>query len=158
MEKNRRKLNIIIKGAFFNVNNLTFKVEMFLQDTFGSLPHIVEKVWTFSVKNAKHNNKSSCGVRILTLDIKRVIMKIKKFKLEEKDIYIGNNFTKKKRNLTRKIRDTASDERKAGRSVMVRYNRLSIDSVWHCWNEERGKLERSQSSRTQKQAILKSPA
>ncbi|KAF5295292.1 hypothetical protein FQA39_LY13157 [Lamprigera yunnana] len=56
-------------------------------------------------------------------------------------VYINNDMTRQERDIVKKIRERAENEKKQGKKVKSGYQKLYIDKqVWK-WNKEKGTLE-----------------
>lgn len=56
-------------------------------------------------------------------------------------IYINNDQTKQERDIDKQIRKRAEEEKKQGKSVKSRYQKLIIDDKEWKWNKLKGRLE-----------------
>jgi hypothetical protein len=65
--------------------------------------------------------------------------KLRENKLTEKILI--DNFTKQERQIQKKLRTIAKEEKRKGKEVKVGYRKITIGGVQWRWNEERGRLE-----------------
>jgi len=55
-------------------------------------------------------------------------------------IYIDDDLTQKKREVQRKLREVAKDEKANGRRTRIRYRRIEIEGQMYIWNEEENRI------------------
>jgi len=63
----------------------------------------------------------------------------KEKKLGSRKIYIDNDLTQKEREVQRKLREVARDEKANGRR-RVRYRRIEIEGQMYIWNKEENRI------------------
>jgi hypothetical protein len=61
--------------------------------------------------------------------------------MKQKGKLTGNRATEKEREIQKKIRAIASEEKREGKDVKVGYMKITIEGVQMRWNEEKGRLE-----------------
>jgi len=64
----------------------------------------------------------------------------KEKKLGSRKIYIDNDLTQKEREVQRKLREIARDERADGRRARVGYRRIEIEGQMYIWNKEENRI------------------
>lgn len=111
-EKDLNKLDIVIKGlALTNPNNLVGDVEDFLAKYF-ELKDVV------STAKPMGKSKLICA-SLINLETKTCILKSKKDKLKDTNIYIELPLTSQERDSRKKLFDLAQTERDRGKTVKI---------------------------------------
>ncbi|KAH0814053.1 hypothetical protein GEV33_008739 [Tenebrio molitor] len=137
-ERRRRKNNIVITGwrsEGSSKQQSREKVEKFIKENIGEA----------KVKDCYNINKDQILVQMEEWSGKEKVMK-QKGKLRgnraTEKIFIDNDLTKKEREIQKKIRAIAREERRQGKDLKVGYMKITIEGVQMRWNEEKGRLEK----------------
>ena len=77
-------------------------------------------------------------------EAKQEIMRNKN-RLGARKVYVDHDLTYKEREIQRRIRERAKEERKKEKTVTIGYQKICIQGTCHKWNEEKDKLEREES-------------
>jgi hypothetical protein len=136
-ERRRRKNNIVITGwrsEGSSKQQSREEVEKFIKENIGEA----------KVKDCYNINKDQILVQMEEWSGKEKVMK-QKGKLRgnraTKKIFIDNDLTKKEREIQKKIRAIAREEKRQGKDLKVGYMKITIEGVQMRWNEEKGRLE-----------------
>lgn len=142
-EKEKRKSNIIIKGKRFEKVNLIEEVKQFLAD---KLEVEAEIMFAKSIKMGQNENILA---KIGSQQQKNEIMKAKaKLRSETEKIFIENDLTYEERNIQRKIKIMAQQQRNEGKEVKIGYQKLKIEDVWHKWDYKTATLKKAGEDRS----------
>lgn len=136
-EREKRKLNIVIKGGHPYGPNITKSVEDLLVEKLQIRPRIQE-----SFKIGKGDN-AAILVKMQDWEAKTDIMKAKN-KLRGTKIVIENDMTRAEREIQMQIRTRAKEEKQKGKQVKIGYNKIIIESEEWKWNMLSHKLEKHQ--------------
>ena len=99
------------------------------------------------IKKVRRQGTKKKGVIIVemkTWEAKQGIMRNKN-RLGARKVYVYHDLTYKEREIQRRIRERAKEERKKEKTVRTGYQKICIQETWHKWNEEKDKLEREES-------------
>jgi hypothetical protein len=136
-ERRRRKNNIVITGwrsEGSSKQQSRVEVEKFIKENIGEA----------KVKDCYNINKDQILVQMEEWSGKEKVMK-QKGKLRgnraTEKIFIDNYLTKKEREIQKKIRAIAREEKRQGKDLKVGYMKITIEGVQMRWNEERRRLE-----------------
>jgi cell division protein FtsX len=136
-ERRRRKNNIVITGwrsEGSSKQQSREEVEKFIKENIGEA----------KVKDCYNINKEQILVQMEEWSGKEKVMK-QKGKLRgnraTEKIFIDNDLTTKEREIQKKIRAIAREERRQGKDLKVGYMKITIEGVQMRWNEEKGRLE-----------------
>lgn len=150
IEKRERKKNIIITGlqlAAEEPKQLKEEVRSNIKKYIGLDSRI---------KSVSKLSKKICKVELDSTEEKEEIMK-NKTKLrqtQEMKIFINDDLTTNERNIQKKIRDHARQQRDMGKRVITKYQKLIIENEIWTWDKETGKLvlekEKSSSGKNSK--------
>ena len=134
-ERKGRKNNIVIRGLSTNAKagNIKDSARKWLEQKFG----IKDKVKY--VKTTGFEGKEIIIVEMDEWKTKEKIMK-EKSKLRGENIYIDHDMTKEEREIQRKLRMRAREEKEAGRIAKVGYRKIFIDGKQWEWIDEEGEL------------------
>lgn len=128
-EKERRKLNIIIKGKSFNKENLRNDVNEFIKEKINPDVTITE------AKLIESKSNSFVAAKVENMNGKTIIMKEKwKLKREEERIYIDNDLTPLERNVQKKLREIGKQARENNKNVKIGYQKIKINDKWFKWD------------------------
>lgn len=139
IEKEMKRNNIVISG----VNIDTKDPKMLQQD----MNNFMERKLGIKI-NIKAAYKLATKVCLLELENnkdKELVMnnKQKLKNIKDERIFISNDLTKLEREIQKQIKIRAEKEKKEGKTVKIKYNKLIIENkVWR-WNKVEGKLEES---------------
>lgn len=130
-ERKGRKNNIVIRGlgTTDKAGNIKDVARKWLEQKF----EIKDKIKL--VHTAGFEGKEITIVELDEWKTKEKIMK-EKSKLRGEKIYIDHDMTREEREVQRKIRMRAREEKEAGRIVKVGYRKIFIGGIQWVWNEE----------------------
>lgn len=128
-EKEKRKLNLIIKGLECDHKNYKEKVEHFIESKFKLANKIEESILLSGEKS-----KSILKIKMADTESKYQIIKSKGAALSDSSIYIEFDKTPLERDTWYNIRQIARAERSMGKTVKTTHNRIQIDGSWFMWN------------------------
>ena len=132
-ETQKRKLNILIKGLKLISDNITGDVENLLSMKFNLKGKVTEA-------HIINNSNQVILVRIADWDSKMVIMRTKKTKLVNTDIFIENDLTPRERKINSKHLELSKQARLEGRSAVLGYQKIRIEGQWLRWDINKDKL------------------
>ncbi|KAJ3662510.1 hypothetical protein Zmor_006855 [Zophobas morio] len=137
LDRDNRKNNIVVsgwKGEIGTDKPLAANMEKFLG-------RIVEG--EVAVKNAYQLGPKICLVELGKKEDKlKVMQNKKKLKNEGGDrIYINDDWTPEERDVNKKIREIAKEERNKGKQVKLGYSKLTIEGKTYRWNKHTETLE-----------------
>jgi hypothetical protein len=131
--RRRRKNNIVItewRNEGKSKQQIKDDIETFI---------IKENIEEGKVKDCYNINKDQVLVEMEEWSRKEKVME-KKGKLRKKEetekIFIDNDFTKQEREIQKKLRTIAKEEKKEGKEVKVRYRKITIEGVQWRWNHD----------------------
>lgn len=128
MEKEARKLNLIVRGLESKGENLLAKVNRFFEANF----HLADKIT--EAKSLSHE-KNIILIKVVDWECKQVIFKQKRDKLRNQNIYIEGDMTEKERRVEFKMREYARAQRAKGKIVSFGHQKVKVDGVWLQWSE-----------------------
>lgn len=138
IEKEKRRNNIVIHGLNLENNGPTELKEQVKQFIHKNLEVEVE------VKDARKLRDNIHIVEMGSLNEKGKIMqnknKLKNYK--QGRVFINDDMTKTERDIQRKIRAMARDERTKGSYVWIGYQKIKINEEVLVWNKQEEKLEK----------------
>lgn len=142
-EKEKKQNNVIISGLKIDTSDqylLKGAMENFIKQ------HLDIEV---PIRSATRLGQKTCLIVLEKMEDKVKVMenKSKLRKLENEKIYINNDLTIKERDIQKKIRKRAEEERKKGRKVKIGYQKLVIDGKQWRWNKRSDKLESSEETK-----------
>ncbi|XP_044760184.1 probable inactive protein kinase DDB_G0270444 [Coccinella septempunctata] len=140
MDRDKRGNNIVISGL--DINDIQQdSVETEMKNFFKKNLEIEPKF-----KATRKIGVKTYVVELETDSEKLKVMKNKSklMKIRGEIVYINNDMTKAQREIQRKLRTFGKEEKNAGKNVKEGFQKLIIDNVRYRWNEERGKIEKSQ--------------
>lgn len=132
-EREDRKKNIVIKGVSWKRDRVEEEVSKVIKENL-NVEVEVRKAYRIRIKEK--------DIVIASLDSwvqKREIMS-KKRDLKQ-GIWIEDDLTKEEREVQRRLRERAREEREKGKKVKVGYMKLYIEDRIFRWNEKRRELE-----------------
>ena len=132
-ERRERKKNIVIKGEQIEEGTERQVVEDLCNGICG------EKIRVKEVKVIGKEEKIIL-VELENFEEKMKIMK-NKYKLRGKKIYVDEDMTRKEREIQKRVREWAYQEKKKGRIVKVGYAKAYIGEIKYVWNYERDRME-----------------
>jgi len=132
-ERRERKKNIVIKGEQVEEGTARQVVEDLCNGICG------EKIRVKEVKVIGKEEKIIL-VELENFEEKMKIMK-NKYKLRGKKIYVDEDMTRKEREIQKRVREWAYQEKKKGRIVKVGYAKAYIGEIKYVWNYERDRME-----------------
>ena len=132
-ETQKRKLNILIKGLKLISDNITGDVENLLSMKFNLKGKVTEA-------HIINNSNQVILVRTADWDSKMVIMRTKKTKLVNTDIFIENDLTPRERKINSKHLELSKQARLEGRSTVLGYQKIRIEGQWLRWDINKDKL------------------
>lgn len=137
-EKDRKRNNIVVTGMTVDTKNagsMKQTIEHFIEKNLGV---------NINVKTAYKLAERSCRVELESEAEKQQVMenKSKLRNLKEQRVYIDNDMTKSEQYMRKQIRAAAEGERKTGKAVKIKFNKMIVEGkVWK-WNEVTGELEK----------------
>lgn len=136
MDKDRRKNNVVINGLKINTENTTtLKKEMedFIEQKIGV---------TIQVEKIHKLGEKTCLVGMKNERDKEQVMKNKHKLKDNRDaaIYINDDMTKQEREIQRQLRNFEREERRKGRQVRKRYNRVTVEGEDWKWDNAEQKM------------------
>lgn len=144
IEKESKLNKVVIKGMPMKDNEhgmLKEKVEEFIKS------NLQVEVKT---KTAFKINRSMCVVEFESWGDKNEVMQNKrKLKgMSSGRVFIDNDMTEQEREIQGKIRQVAAGERRQGRTVIVKYQRMVVDGVEWMWSRSENQLVLEAGERT----------
>lgn len=136
LEGEKRKNNIVVQGVGIETNNpeeLRNKMEKFLEK---------ELQIKTAVESSVKLGEKTCLVRLANQEEKRKVMLNKqklRFKSEER-LFIQDDLSKKDREIQKKIKMKAIEERDKGKRVKIGFRKMYIETEEWRWNTEEEKL------------------
>lgn len=138
LENGRRKNNIVVQGVRIETNNPEV-----LQNTIGNFLEKELQIETV-VESAVRLGERTCLVGLANQEEKRKVMLNKqklRFKTGER-VYIQEDMSKKDREIQKKIRMRAKEERDKGKTVKIGFRKIFIETEEWRWNAQDEKLEK----------------
>lgn len=135
-EKERRKLNIVIKGLEVNTDNLLVEVNTFFPNVF-VLNNIISSCRIINVKG------KFILATVMNWNSKLEIMKTKSTKLRNTGTFIENDLTPSERTIDYGLRLAAKKERAAGKTVRLGYQKIQLDGIWYPWDKASNEVAKS---------------
>lgn len=135
-DREKRKMNIIIKGKYFPENAKAEMVQKFLEEKIGVKTKLNE---IQHVGTKGKGEKTIVRATVDNLDGKRMIMKNKK-KLRGSNYYIDDDLTDAEQLIQKKIREIGKTEKSKGNKIIIAYQKIKIDEEWFRWDNETGKI------------------
>ncbi|CAL1671879.1 unnamed protein product [Lasius platythorax] len=132
-EKKERRNNLIIKGLKKEKKNIYETTREFLEKKFG----VIEGVKR--IQAVGKEGREMIIVEMNSWEEKEGIMKVKK-KLGSRRVYIDHDLTMEEREVQRKLRERAREEKMEGRRVKVEYRKIEIQRKLYVWSEERSEV------------------
>lgn len=137
-EKEKRKNNIIISGVEFKEKEIITETRNFIKKELGVEVNIKE---AFYIR--KNANKIILA-KIETWGEKLSIMRNKnKLRSMNTKIFIDNDLTPLERDIKRKIKGIAEEEKKKGSTVKIGYQKIQINEDWYTWENETSNIKKS---------------
>lgn len=124
-DKNRRRNNIIVKGAKIKGENIKTEIEGFIKEKMNI---------TIQIREAYEINKGVVVAKVEDWAEKRQLM-MNKSRLRGTNTYIDNDLTKKEMSIQKQLRDIAKQEREKGSIVKVGYQKIIINEKCLMWEE-----------------------
>lgn len=131
-ERRERKRNIIIKGEQLESGTAKQVAESVCREMCGEEVKIKEAFYV-------GRTEKIILVEMENYEEKRKIMS-NKFKLKGKEIYVDDDMSKMERDMQRKVREWAKQEKSKGKTVKVGYGKAYIGGIRYIWNNESGKM------------------
>jgi hypothetical protein len=135
-EKKERKNNVIITGIGAKSGNIERGMEEWLEREIGVKVNVKEAF--------KINKDKMMLAKIESWEQKKNIL-LNKSKLKEKEderMYIDDDLTKEEREIQKKLRELAREERNRGKRVKIGYRKIQINGEWFRWDEREEKLKK----------------
>ncbi|KAH0812087.1 hypothetical protein GEV33_010708 [Tenebrio molitor] len=135
-EKKERKNNVIITGIGAKSGNIERGMEEWLGREIGVKVNVKEAF--------KINKDKMMLAKIESWEQKKNIL-LNKSKLKEKEderMYIDDDLTKEEREIQKKLRELAREERNKGKRVKIGYRKIQINGEWFRWDEREEKLKK----------------
>jgi hypothetical protein len=135
-EKKERKNNVIITGIGAKSGNIERGMEEWLGREIGVKVNVKEAF--------KINKDKMMLAKIESWEQKKNIL-LNKSKLKEKEderMYIDDNLTKEEREIQKKLRELAREERNKRKRVKIGYRKIQINGEWFRWDEREEKLKK----------------
>lgn len=136
-ERENKKKNIVIRGGQWKEGEGEKGVEEFIRENL-KVEVEVKEAWKIGMKSG---GEEIVVAKLGNWEDKRAVMR-KKRELKA-GIYIEDDLTREEREVQRKLRIIAKENREKGKMAMVRYKKICIDHLWYSWNEREGRLERA---------------
>ncbi|XP_043280473.1 uncharacterized protein [Venturia canescens] len=136
-ERERRKLNIIIRGATFDDSNLKAEVEAFFKRKLGQRVQVKD-----AIKLGRMTDNQTVLAVFGSFAEKRIVMKCRT-ELKGSRVYLDDDLTKSQREIQWRIWKQAKAEIAKGSQVKKGYMKLIVDGICWRWNEQTGRLEQS---------------
>lgn len=134
-ERRERRKNIIIRGVELEEKNIKENIEEWMREKLG----VKQKVEAAEKRRMGTNKegKKIEGVLVKLQDVekKREVM-VNRKNLKGTNIFIDDDLTKKEREIQKKIRERAEEERKKGNKVKIGYQKLEVNGAWLKWQED----------------------
>lgn len=141
-QRKEKKLNVIIKG----VEGERGSVEFVHEKVFKHLKMVIKVKESYRVGRKYGDKSRPIMVKLETWEDKRELMMRKKM-LHGTRIYIDDDYTKKEREIQKRIQDKAREIRKEGERVKIGYKKVWIgDKMW-VWDNSKEKLKLGNSGR-----------
>lgn len=135
IEKEQAKNSIVISGLEMEKKDgeeLKQSLERFLEGTIGV---------NVQIKEARKIGTKICKVDLSSVYEKEAVMKNKnKLKRLQERIYINNEMTKEEREIQKKIKKIAEEERKKGKNTKIGFQKVMVDGTEWRWNREQEEL------------------
>ncbi|KAK4886964.1 hypothetical protein RN001_003235 [Aquatica leii] len=128
-EKEKKKLNIVIKGLDDANKENKETVQKWIEEKL-EIQTKIEQVFTVG----KDKNKQAVIVKMHNWEAKKEIMQQKK-RLYGTKVYIENDLTLKERATQIKLKEIADKLKEEGKRVKIGYKKLIINNVIHIWDE-----------------------
>lgn len=132
--RKERRNNIVIRGVRWQERNIEAEAEQFLKNELK-----VEVMVRKARKVGERGQESVTVVEIGEWEKKKEIMEKKKNL--SKGVYIDDDLTREEREVQKKLRDRAREEKGRGKRVRVGYRKIRIEDKWYRWNERKGGIE-----------------
>lgn len=134
LEKENRRRNIVIRGIEIKTqdeNENKEMVENFLNKTLQL---------RMDIKGAKKLGEKVCMVQLKNETDKRTIMmnKAKLKGIKEPRVFIDDDMSKEEREIQVKIRNKAKEEKAAGKTVKIGFQKLIVGENTWIWNKNKG--------------------
>lgn len=131
MERIERRNNVVIQGiplTTYDENEMKEKVDDLLEKTLGL---------NIKAQTVRKVNERVCVVKLKNSTDKKQIMENKNKLREVKndEIYINDDMSKKEREIQKKIRKEAKDERLRGNSVKIGFQKLVVNGETRVWDK-----------------------
>ena len=136
-ERENKKKNIVIRGGQWKEGEGEKEVEEFIKENL-KVEVEVKEAWKIRMKNG---GEEIVVAKLGNWEDKRTVMRKKK-ELKA-GIYIEDDLTREEREVQRKLRMIARENREKGKMATVRYKKICIEHLWYNWNEREGGLERA---------------
>lgn len=133
-EREDRRNNIVIKGTIWRREGIEEEVSKFVKEKL-KIEVGVKKAYRIRIRE----NRDIVIASLENWEQKREVMSRKK-NLGQ-GIWIEDDLTKEEREIQRRMRERAREEREKGNKVKVGYMKLYIGDHVFRWNEKRKKLE-----------------
>lgn len=128
-ERRERRKNMIIKGIEIQGKNIKEEIEEWIKEKLGTVQTIKKAEKLVLDTNKRGKRIEGVLIRMQDLEKKREIM-INRKNLKGTNIFIDDDLTKKEREIQKKIRERAEEERKKGNRTRIGYQKLEINGVW----------------------------
>lgn len=128
-EKEKKKLNIVIKGLDDANKENKETVQKWIEEKL-EIQTKIKQVFTVG----KDKNKQAVIVKMHNWEAKKEIMQQKK-RLYGTKVYIENDLTLKERATQIKLKEIADKLKEEGKRVKIGYKKLIINNVIHIWDE-----------------------
>src|SRR5580765_2951986 len=132
-ERKERRNNLIIKGLEKEKKNIYETTREFLKKEFGVTDGVKR------LQAVGKEGKEMIIVEMNSWEEKEEIMKEKK-KLGSRRVYIDHDLTMEEREVQRKLRERAREEKMEGRRVKVGYRKIEIQGKRYVWSAERSEI------------------
>lgn len=134
MERERRKLNVAIRGLITNAASVDGDVRNLL----GGQINLSDEVVSVRLLPVHENKPPTVIAQMKSMKVKNQLLHLKKDPAkfpQLKDIYFDRDLTQKESKIAWKIRQQARAALSLGKKVKRTYNRLTIDNIVYRWND-----------------------
>lgn len=135
-EKEKRKLNLILKGTQINGTEIKNDIQHLLENRLGIKIKIVE-----AYNISKNKTRDVLLAQVENMHQKQEILRNKN-KFTGSNIYVENDLTVEERKIQSEIRKIGKMEKEKGKNVRIGYRKITIDGIRFNWcDKEKGVVE-----------------